>query len=110
MNVKKNAKLLEHNMARHHKFQYKRAHKLGACSTGPKIILLFAYPFTQASERLQRVVHWSKTTYSEVVSHGHGQHDFYVEHAAARTQATNSLYEDVLYLVTSICGMLWWLL
>ena len=93
-------------MARHHKFQYKRAHKLGACSTGPKIILLFAYPFTQASERLQRVVHWSKTTYPEVVSHGHGQHDFLCGTRAARTQATNSLYEDVLDLVTSICGML----
>ena len=81
MNVKKNAKLLEHNMARHHKYQYKRAHKLGARSTGPKRILSFAYPFTKASERLQRVVHWSKTTYPEVVSHSHGQHDFYVEHA-----------------------------
>ena len=43
--------------------------------------LSFAYPFTQAPERLQRVVHWSETTYPEVVSHGHGQHDFYVEHA-----------------------------
>ena len=103
---RKHATLLEHNMARHHKYQYKCAHKLGARSTGPKIFLSFAYPFTKASEGLQRVVHWSKTTYPEVVSHSHGQHDFYVEHAQPELRLRILYTKISLTCSLELCGML----
>ena len=54
----------------------------------------------------QSIVHWSKTTYPEVVFHGHGQHDFYVEHAQPELRLRILYTKISLTCSLELCGML----